>query len=773
MTTYFFKLISLIIITLALGSCFSESSPNESKQSEGFSVNPFAAKIKGSACIATPIKNGSRGESIKSDGNGLSDDSGIAHFSTVSMGDMIIECSGGRYVDEATGEEREFTGQLTAVANVVKNSRIAVTPLTQLAYQRGGSDIKNSDKIINTYNRDVAKQFLGADVSIITIVPTDLSEKDFDVNDNNADNYAVVLAAISQIEKDEEKADMLEVIELLYKANTQKIQTLLTTALTHIAESEISVVAKKITATSSIKNKVIESIAVSAVSLAEISAINVGATIVVSPMITPANATNQAINFRSDNESVATVDVLGLVTGIKEGSANIKITTNDGSYTATKRVLVVDTDITKPIITLVGANPQTINTGSTYTELGATATDNKDGTITNSITIDASAVQINVAGEYTVTYNVNDSAGNSAIAVTRTVRVVTPIGYLIDSAIEGIKYVSGDISGYTDANGLFKYKTNTVTFYIGDETSGIPMGSATVKNDPNDKSSVKRKIITIFDLAGSQDENNQKVVNMGRFLQSLDSDKNTSNGITIDNRSKESIALLGLKTLNFDTSIEAFENSTAISNLFVDLATHFSEHRGLVAIEDAKTHMVAVRDGVLTVKTYAALATDTAQSTVILTGIFKSTDGVVEGLGYRSGGQFGRTNAQGVFTYEEGKAIKFHLAELEIGIATTKAVMTPADLVLSTSFNHPKPRNIIRLLKVFDAIDGDNKITIDSAVRESLTKYRAQIDLNLPDGRKNDELGIPAGEDEFGAQFDDFEIGTDILNEITFIRTGN
>ena len=56
----------------------------------------------------------------------------------------------------------------------------------------------------------------------------------------------------------------------------------------------------------------------------------------------------------------------------------------------TRTVDVVDTTI--PVITLTGANPQTIEVGSPYVELGATATDNYDGDLTGSIVIDATAV---------------------------------------------------------------------------------------------------------------------------------------------------------------------------------------------------------------------------------------------------------------------------------------------------------------------------------------------------------------------------------------------
>lgn len=153
----------------------------------------------------------------------------------------------------------------------------------------------------------------------------------------------------------------------------------------------------------------------------------------------------------------------------------------------------------------------------------------------------------------------------------------------------------------------------------------------------------------------------------------------------------------------------------------------------------------------------------------VLDGVFQSVGGVVEGLEYRSGNQFGRTDANGGFKYEEGKTIKFYIYQLELGITEAKAVVTPADLVPATSFNHPKPRNIIRLLNAFDKPNTAN-IYIDNAVREALEKYRSQIDINLPDGKANAELNIPAGVDEFGAQFEDFEMGKDILDEIDRLR---
>jgi uncharacterized repeat protein (TIGR01451 family) len=80
-----------------------------------------------------------------------------------------------------------------------------------------------------------------------------------------------------------------------------------------------------------------------------------------------------------------------------------------------------------PVITLLGANPATVNVGETYLDPGATAFDQEDGDITNKI-VASSTVNTAVVGSYTVTYNVKDSQGLAATPVTRTVNVINPNG---------------------------------------------------------------------------------------------------------------------------------------------------------------------------------------------------------------------------------------------------------------------------------------------------------------------------------------------------------
>jgi hypothetical protein len=96
--------------------------------------------------------------------------------------------------------------------------------------------------------------------------------------------------------------------------------------------------------------------------------------------------------------------------------------------TAPETTLLPDT--TPPAITLNGDSTVKVELGSTYSDAGATATDDVDGNLTDSIKIDKSAVNTAVLGSYTVTYNVSDSSGNTAAEVTRTVNVI-PIGSLV------------------------------------------------------------------------------------------------------------------------------------------------------------------------------------------------------------------------------------------------------------------------------------------------------------------------------------------------------
>ena len=87
-----------------------------------------------------------------------------------------------------------------------------------------------------------------------------------------------------------------------------------------------------------------------------------------------------------------------------------------------------DSDSTAPTITLNGRNPDSLAMLIAYVDLGATAMDDKDGTITSKIAVNASDVDNKLPDSYIVTYSVSDAAGNSSTATRDVVVYANPAG---------------------------------------------------------------------------------------------------------------------------------------------------------------------------------------------------------------------------------------------------------------------------------------------------------------------------------------------------------
>ena len=137
-----------------------------------------------------------------------------------------------------------------------------------------------------------------------------------------------------------------------------------------------------------------------------------------------------------DADAVALDQTDGNIAVVKSGRVD---TTTAGKYTitytatdaagntatATRTVIVENpkiSDTAAPVITLNGDTQVRIVAGDTYSDAGAAATDETDGTVT----VEKSGqVDTTTAGEYTITYTATDAAGNTATA-TRTVIVESP-----------------------------------------------------------------------------------------------------------------------------------------------------------------------------------------------------------------------------------------------------------------------------------------------------------------------------------------------------------
>ncbi len=140
------------------------------------------------------------------------------------------------------------------------------------------------------------------------------------------------------------------------------------------------------------------------------------------PIITLTGANPQTIELgagytelgaSTNDGSMVSIDDDAFVDAV--GTYSITYTATDGTNqaTATRTVNVVDT--TAPIITLTGANPQTIELGAGYTELGASTNDGSMVSIDDDAFVDA-------VGTYSITYTATD--GTNQATATRTVNVV-------------------------------------------------------------------------------------------------------------------------------------------------------------------------------------------------------------------------------------------------------------------------------------------------------------------------------------------------------------
>jgi hypothetical protein len=84
-------------------------------------------------------------------------------------------------------------------------------------------------------------------------------------------------------------------------------------------------------------------------------------------------------------------------------------------------------DAVPPEISLLGEAAITLASGTPYVDAGAVADDNIDGNISGAIIVN-NTVNTAIVGNYTVTYNVTDFAGNPAATVARSVEVTPAAG---------------------------------------------------------------------------------------------------------------------------------------------------------------------------------------------------------------------------------------------------------------------------------------------------------------------------------------------------------
>lgn len=152
-------------------------------------------------------------------------------------------------------------------------------------------------------------------------------------------------------------------------------------------------------------------------------------------------------------------------------------------------------------------------------------------------------------------------------------------GSFIDSPVCGLQYETLRWSGITTQDGTFNFQPGeTVTFSIGN----VVLGSTQAK-----------RFVTPIDLVpGATDlrdlsAENIPVVNICRFLQSLDEDNDPENGITITPETRDF-----LQGFSVNFTDPEFEQNPEVQRLFEELNLQciFEEERFLVPEESAIIH---------------------------------------------------------------------------------------------------------------------------------------------------------------------------------------
>jgi hypothetical protein len=175
-------------------------------------------------------------------------------------------------------------------------------------------------------------------------------------------------------------------------------------------------------------------------------------------LVTATDAEGDDVTFTVAGDELA-ITPIGTLTFVSEPDFETKaiytstITVTDGINSSTQAITVnvLDVDEIPPVISINGANPITVELGSTYSDAGAIA----DGGETVSLESNVDTAKV---GSYTVTYSATDAAGNIGTA-TRIVNItdttkpaITIIGDNPATAEFGLTYTdagatASDLSG--------------------------------------------------------------------------------------------------------------------------------------------------------------------------------------------------------------------------------------------------------------------------------------------------------------------------------------
>lgn len=261
---------------------------------------------------------------------------------------------------------------------------------------------------------------------------------------------------------------------------------------------------------------------------------------------------------------------------ISDGTHELNATAYDKAGNSKTASVIFDVDNNPPSIFLIGANPQVLEVFSNYTELGATANDTRDGNLTSSISIDTSALNMSLLGNYSIVYSVSDSAGNNA-STSRIVSVVDttiPVIVLNGDNPQEVSY----LGSYTEQG------ANASDNYDGDISGSIVINSSSVNTSQLGSYNVT------YDVSDSSGNSATRVI---RTINVVD---NQAPSISITNPAS-SLYSSSINSFNFTISDPSLDSCWySIDSGDTNISTSCSSGVALTSVEGSNTWAVYAND---------------------------------------------------------------------------------------------------------------------------------------------------------------------------------
>lgn len=161
--------------------------------------------------------------------------------------------------------------------------------------------------------------------------------------------------------------------------------------------------------------------------------------------------------------------------------------------------------------------------------------------------------------------------GTTATTTDPTTDILS--GVFLDSAVQGLKYVTDTLTGTTDVNGTFQYRDGEVVeFYLNEALIGRALGKA---------------VITPIDFSPqSPNENPEETINALRLLQTLDTDSDPTNGIKLPVIADGVGAELNISS---EASVQSLVEQVSTGTVLIDTTSaleHFSTTLESLPVQD-------------------------------------------------------------------------------------------------------------------------------------------------------------------------------------------